>query len=1324
MKLIEYRLIIQSNDIIQAFADNKRDSGRLNRESLQDAVSYLEELDEAGLHHKSKLKNLGKNLYRAIFNGDVEGHFRQNALRPTLDNSATLCRISIVFQKDVSPDLISLPWEFLFVPIEQEIFLGTSQKFTLFYKYEDWLKQPLDRPARSDFPLRVLFVHYHPQDLGGISHILVRKDIKKLDIIQAEFDEATNPTVLELHEKLQNYRPHVFHFLTHGRFDHKQGEFALIDSNGATFWYDDKSFGNLFQNWQPGLVVLQACESGKLSEIKAFAGPTGSLMRQQIPAVVSMRYPIQQKHAWEFNAKFYQALADNEPIDAAVQKGRLALAISNDAANHNSHEFGIPTLWMRSENCYVLQPEVAQDATEPASSSASAAEQSWHPPELKAYLEEILSDAEELDRRYIDLSAITTQPAKPLPEKFSWSLALIPPAVRVLNNHTTAVKKQESRLLNSISEALALHPRFVLLGAPGCGKTMTLKKLLSDSAKLAAKDAQAKIPLLFSLSKWPDEISNLPDLIHHALRKNGLAPVHINRLLLLLDGLNEVSADIYISKINLLNEWLRDHQKVSVIISCRQKHYQNNKRLSLPEVQIEPFDEQRIQLFMNAYLGTESAQRLLRQIDPMKNAKRSPRDLIYLADNPYFLFIICYVFATNNECLPGSRGLLFQQFVKILYTREKDLRLTGGLLEEDLHAGLSALAFAMQKRRSATNVHLAWAEKQLPKHIAPSALWELGRGASLIHLAKEDQSVQFTHQLLLEYFAAERLCHRLDKLPEYVIAKPSFSYNQRKGNSWDEVIYTLAGIAEPNVMLQKIAAINPFLAEECFSHLPAEAEISQKTFAVITRRLIDHFESNSLEVRTAAVERLIKIGTVTIFHIIHALQSDSSSQVIKRAALKVLAEFDDFDALHAVLSALDQTGWVRKDAQLLIDNMDADKIEILTNGINSSYHPDSRKIELLAKLYPHKAETVATEEDSNQEQETNDTNDMQSICMQELNEAKIQEMLPEYLYKGQQPPIRASIIKTIRDHRATEVCLIALEDNNVNVKSCAMNRLFKIRVATALNTIREIGNESMAEEYCLPLLKGEHLTVRIAALNALCEFGLINGQIVEECCLPWLKDENPTVRIAALNALCEFGLINGQTAEECCVPLLNDERPIVKAAALNALRELGNENMMEHCLSMLNDASGSVITAALNTIYRIVNYKHLNNCSNFLNHKDVAVRLSAVSIALKLKLPNDLSVENILKQFMDYYIIGQQALVASFHVAVNIRNGKLISTWILSGLRHDKSMIKRAAIAALDELNDPEYITNLQPLLTDKNRNIRKQAGDVIEKLKNINRSS
>jgi predicted NACHT family NTPase len=316
---------------------------------------------------------------------------------------------------------------------------------------------------------------------------------------------------------------------------------------------------------------------------------------------------------------------------------------------------------------------------------------------------------------------------------------------QIIKQHFHPVQK-ENKLLDSISEALNLHNCFILLGAPGSGKSTTLKKLQLDSAKLARQNSQARIPILINLALWHDEIVDLQEFLNIQFQNLPFLP--LNKWLILLDGLNEMPSKKYVQRIKMFENWLQYNKDISVIIGCRERYYQQNKKLSLPTVQIAPFDAKRIQRFLQVYLGSEQATQLLNQLGCLEPQQRSPRDLIYLADNPYLLSLICFVYTENNRQLPNSRGRLFQMFVQVLYKREHTKRTTEGISYDDLVLGLSEMAFAMQNLRSSTSVHTAWAIKQIPDKFSVDALWNLGREASLLSFSKGEQIVQFSHQLI------------------------------------------------------------------------------------------------------------------------------------------------------------------------------------------------------------------------------------------------------------------------------------------------------------------------------------------------------------------------------------------------------------------------------------------------------------------------------------------------------------------------------------------------------------------------------------------------
>ena len=154
----------------------------------------------------------------------------------------------------------------------------------------------------------------------------VRRAIEELQIAGMLFEELANPSAVVLQKRVQQFRPQVLHFLAHGKFLGESGAFALLDQQGNALWSDAQSFSNYFQAWRPGLVVLQSCESAKLSDLQPFSGGAAWLARRQIPAVVAMRYPFTQKTGWIFAREFYTQLGNDKPVDVAAQSGRHSLA--------------------------------------------------------------------------------------------------------------------------------------------------------------------------------------------------------------------------------------------------------------------------------------------------------------------------------------------------------------------------------------------------------------------------------------------------------------------------------------------------------------------------------------------------------------------------------------------------------------------------------------------------------------------------------------------------------------------------------------------------------------------------------------------------------------------------------------------------------------------------------------------------------------------------------------------------------------------------------------------------------------------------------------
>ena len=98
------------------------------------------------------------------------------------------------------------------------------------------------------------------------------------------------------------------------------------------------------------LAFLNACETARATETSPFASVAGALVRFDVPGVVATQYAISDRAAVSFARKFYQALAEGYPLEAAVAEGRKAIDLSE-----KNYEWGVPVLYLRAQDGRVFQ---------------------------------------------------------------------------------------------------------------------------------------------------------------------------------------------------------------------------------------------------------------------------------------------------------------------------------------------------------------------------------------------------------------------------------------------------------------------------------------------------------------------------------------------------------------------------------------------------------------------------------------------------------------------------------------------------------------------------------------------------------------------------------------------------------------------------------------------------------------------------------------------------------------------------------------------------------------------------------------------------------
>ncbi|MFX0197037.1 MAG: tetratricopeptide repeat protein [Candidatus Hodarchaeota archaeon] len=416
---------------------------------------------------------------------------------------------------------------------------------------------------------------------------------------------------------------------------------------------------------------------------------------------------------------------------------------------------------------------------------------------------------------------------------------------------TRRQEKSETERLDKIrtSQAVRRYSKFVLLGEPGAGKTVTISHQAREAAQQRRNNPLAPLPVLIALTEWEGKYPPL-GLVHsklgfldektlrHELRSGGV--------LLFLDGLNEMGIERE-KKTKVLKDFI--HRDVrNVIVSCRKGDYTSSLDLNLPIVRIERLDPHDIGEFAQKYLA-EQAEPFLKQILPQsENLSNETSGWHGLAKNPLLLKLLMVSYREFGGDLPTNRGGLFKALITYLLSCEKDKGSLDFLHENERDLFISAVIEALAKlafvmtRQMVLSVQYDFALREISdkswllpltpdeKKKANQILY-MARSANLIEFIEstEKKMIRFYHHLMQEYFAAVKL----KNMPSAGVLKdeavPFFDVDKtedvfwlpivdRYEGWWDQVVIALYGIIDEqqtDAFLGALVEIDPHLAARC-----------------------------------------------------------------------------------------------------------------------------------------------------------------------------------------------------------------------------------------------------------------------------------------------------------------------------------------------------------------------------------------------------------------------------------------------------------------------------------------------------------------------------
>jgi hypothetical protein len=347
----------------------------------------------------------------------------------------------------------------------------------------------------------------------------------------------------------------------------------------------------------------------------------------------------------------------------------------------------------------------------------------------------------------------------------------------------------------------------MVLGSPGAGKSTFIRKIGLEALKGQQGEYEHEcIPVLLELKSFNG--SEIENAIAQEFKICGLpCPeeataklLEAGKLLILLDGLDEVPAKNLNETIRQIQNFVDQHDKNRFIASCRIAAYQNYFR-RFTDVAMADFDPMQIRQFISNWFHSQTDQELGTALKCWSLLQKTENVAAKeLAQTPLLLTLLCLVY-DRSQNFPQNRSVLYRKALRVLLEEwASEKRILQEELYEGLNTELEEILLSEIAYTGFESDRLFFSQRELvsqiksfltdnlnaPKHMNGEGILNAIAIQQGILVERAEDVFSFSHLTLQEYLTAQYIDDQriTDKLVTHHL----------KDERWREVFLLVAGL--------------------------------------------------------------------------------------------------------------------------------------------------------------------------------------------------------------------------------------------------------------------------------------------------------------------------------------------------------------------------------------------------------------------------------------------------------------------------------------------------------------------------------------------------